>query len=107
MAGGVTTGVSAAHGGRRGLAPPTDPLPTEAGACALCGRRMGERLAAGPDFEYDTTRTELALWRCPCGGVYLDPRPAPAALARIYPANYYAYDFVEIGRASCRERVRD
>src|SRR5207247_203288 len=94
MAGGVTTAVSAARGGC-GLAPPTDPLPTEAGACALWGRRMGAGLAAGPDFESDTTRTELALWRCPCGGVYLDPRPAPAALARIYPANYYAYDFVE------------
>jgi len=25
--------------------------------------------------------------------VYLDPRPAAAALARIYPADYYAYDF--------------
>src|SRR5205809_1977586 len=85
MAGGVTTAVSAARGGR-GLAPPMDPLPTEAGACALCGRRMGARLAAGPDFEYDTTRTELALWRCPCGGATLTRRPAPPAPAPIYPA---------------------
>jgi SAM-dependent methyltransferase len=69
-------------------------LPTEAGACALCGERRGKRLGAGPDFEYDTTRTEFTLWRCPCGGVYLDPRPAPSALACIYPDNYYAYDFV-------------
>ncbi len=95
MAGGVTSAVSAAPGGGGLASAPTDPLPTEAGACALCGARAGARLAAGPDFEYDTTRTELVLWRCPCGGVYLDPRPAPAALARIYPANYYAYDFVE------------
>src|SRR2546422_1213085 len=95
MAGCVTSAVSAAPGGRGLASAPTDPLPTEAGACALCGGRAGARLAAGPDFEYDTTRTELTLWRCPCGGVYLDPRPAPAALARIYPANYYAYDFVE------------
>jgi SAM-dependent methyltransferase len=76
----------------RSPAPALD-LPTEAGACALCGGRHGVRLAAGPDFEYDTTRRELTLWRCPCGGVYLDPRPAPAALARIYPADYYSYDF--------------
>ena len=69
-------------------------LPTEPGACALCGERRGARLASGPDFEYDTTRTELTLWRCPCGGVYLDPRPTRAALARIYPSSYYAYDFV-------------
>jgi SAM-dependent methyltransferase len=78
---------------------PGDGLPTEAGACALCGAREGVRVASGPDFEYDTTRTELSLWRCACGGVYLDPRPAPEALARIYPSNYYAYDFVEkVGR---------
>jgi SAM-dependent methyltransferase len=74
---------------------PTVDLPTEAGACALCGRREGARLAAGPDFEYDTTRAELALWRCPCGGVYLDPRPSPEACERIYPPEYYAYGFAE------------
>ena len=76
----------------RSPAPPVD-LPTEAGACALCGERRGVRLAAGPDFEYDTTQREFTLWRCPCGGVYLDPRPAPAALDRIYPPDYYSYDF--------------
>jgi SAM-dependent methyltransferase len=76
----------------RSIEPPAD-VATEAGACALCGARRGIRLAAGPDFEYDTTRTELTLWRCPCGGVYLDPRPAPAALERIYPPDYYSYDF--------------
>jgi SAM-dependent methyltransferase len=70
-------------------------IPTEMGACALCERREGARLASGPDFEYDTTRMELALWRCPCGGVYLDPRPAPSALERIYPPDYYAYDFAD------------
>ena len=74
-------------------AAPSADLPTERGACALCGGREGTRLAGGPDFEYDTTRLELTLWRCPCGGVYLDPRPAPEALARIYPPDYYAYDF--------------
>jgi SAM-dependent methyltransferase len=70
-------------------------LPTEAGACALCGERAGTWLAAGPDFEYDTTRTEFVFWRCPCGGVYLNPRPAPAALGRIYPSDYYSYDFAQ------------
>jgi SAM-dependent methyltransferase len=69
-------------------------LATEVGACALCGERRGQRLGSGPDFEYDTTGAEFTLWRCPCGGAYLDPRPAPSALARIYPDHYYAYDFV-------------
>jgi SAM-dependent methyltransferase len=90
----MSRGAAAAAASAAPVAAP-DGLPTEEGACALCGRRDGVPLAAGPDFEYDTTRTELTLRRCPCGGVYLDPRPAPAALARIYPSNYYAYDFVE------------
>jgi 2-polyprenyl-3-methyl-5-hydroxy-6-metoxy-1,4-benzoquinol methylase len=50
-------------------------------------------MARGWDFEYGTTCEEFAFRRCPCGGVYLDPRPAAAALAQIYPADYYAYDF--------------
>jgi len=70
-------------------------LELEQGACALCGRRGGCFFASGPDFEYDTTRSEFRFWRCPCGGVYLDPRPAPEALSRIYPSNYYAYEFAQ------------
>jgi len=69
------------------------PLATEAGACALCGGRSGTPLAQGFDFEYGTTRDEFVLHRCPCGGVYLDPRPAPESLGRIYPGDYYSYDF--------------
>src|SRR5262249_25482204 len=69
-------------------------LDTEPGACALCGRREGRVVARGWDFEYGTTRMEFALHRCPCGGAYLDPRPARSALGRIYPPDYYAYDFM-------------
>lgn len=72
---------------------PDPSLPTEAGACALCGGQAGAPLASGWDFEYGTTRQEFTFRRCACGGVYLDPRPAAAALGRIYPADYYAYDF--------------
>jgi SAM-dependent methyltransferase len=50
-------------------------------------------MACGWDFEYGTTREEFTFRRCRCGGVYLDPRPAAAALPRIYPPTYYAYDF--------------
>jgi len=71
-----------------------DALPTEPGACALCGSSSdAERRAAGWDFEYGTTTQEFTFWRCACGGVYLNPRPAREALGRIYPSNYYAYAF--------------
>ncbi len=68
-------------------------LATESGACALCGSTTGEFLAAGYDFEYLTTRDEFSFWRCACGGTFLHPRPAPAALPTIYPKNYYSYNF--------------
>ena len=69
------------------------PLATEPGACALCGGRTGRAFAHGFDFEYETTREEFTFHCCSCGGLYLDPRPAPAALERIYPDDYYSYDF--------------
>ncbi len=50
--------------------------------------------AAGRDYEYDTCDTWVTAVRCrDCGLVYLNPRPAAAALPTIYPDNYYAYDF--------------
>lgn len=72
-----------------------EPIATEPGACALCGGTTGVPLARGYDFEYLTTRQEFTFWRCPCGGVYLNPRPAPSALSRIYPSSYYSYDFAK------------
>ncbi len=74
--------------------PDKDPsLPLEPGACALCDATSGTAIASGYDFEYDTTRHEFSFWRCACGGTFLHPRPAPAALDRIYPDDYYSYDF--------------
>jgi 2-polyprenyl-3-methyl-5-hydroxy-6-metoxy-1,4-benzoquinol methylase len=72
-----------------------EPIATERGACALCGSTSGAAFARGYDFEYATTRTEFTFWRCACGGAFLDPRPAPEALARVYPPNYYSYGFAE------------
>ncbi|MEW6271794.1 MAG: class I SAM-dependent methyltransferase [Thermodesulfobacteriota bacterium] len=70
-----------------------EPIRTEPGTCALCGATTGAPLARGWDFEYLTTRTEFTFWRCACGGVFLSPRPAPESLGRVYPSNYYSYDF--------------
>jgi SAM-dependent methyltransferase len=70
-----------------------DPIATEQGACALCGSTTGRPFARGYDFEYLTTRREFTFWRCACGGAFLHPRPAPESLDRVYPSNYYSYDF--------------
>jgi SAM-dependent methyltransferase len=70
-----------------------EPIATETGVCALCGSTAGTPFARGFDFEYLTTRTEFTFWRCDCGGAFLNPRPAPEALGRVYPSNYYSYDF--------------
>jgi SAM-dependent methyltransferase len=72
-----------------------DPIATETGACALCGSGSGTAFARGFDFEYLTTRTEFTFWRCDCGGAFLSPRPAPEALGRVYPGDYYSYDFAK------------
>lgn len=74
---------------------PCRPIALESGACALCGATAGTVVARGHDFEYDTTRHEFEFLRCACGGVFLHPRPAPAALERIYPDDYYSYDFAK------------
>jgi SAM-dependent methyltransferase len=80
-----------------------DPIATEAGVCALCGSGGGTAFARGFDFEYLTTRTEFTFWRCACGGAFLNPRPAPEALPRVYPSNYYSYDFAnKLGPAVMR-----
>lgn len=63
--------------------------------CPLCGQCPEERHAQGRDFEYGSTGDrEWAFWRCrSCGILALSPRPAESELSRIYPKNYYAYDF--------------
>ena len=65
-------------------------------ACPVCpAETPAVDHAQGPDFEYETTGgTEWSLKRCEgCGTIFLDPRPDESELGRIYPTNYYAYDF--------------
>lgn len=67
-------------------------LAVEEARCLFCQDRSAERLARGRDYEYETSPDHFDLLRCSgCGLVFLQPRPAPEAMARIYPANYYAY----------------
>jgi SAM-dependent methyltransferase len=84
--------------GEPALVPQHSPsLETVEAACPLCGRRPTELHASGPDYDYATSGdTVWTFRRCAaCGIVSLDPRPKETELPRIYPGNYYAYDFTE------------
>jgi SAM-dependent methyltransferase len=62
--------------------------------CCVCGADEGVPVGVGEDFEYRTSPDSFLAMRCRhCGLVYLDPRPAPSELPRIYPPTYHAFDF--------------
>lgn len=64
--------------------------------CPICGRTDGEPIGVGEDFEYRTAPDTFLAMQCPdCTVVYLDPRPAPTEMGRIYPDEYHAFDFTE------------
>lgn len=64
--------------------------------CCLCESDDGEPLASGEDFEYQTSPDSFRAMRCrSCGLIYLNPRPSISEFARIYPANYHAFEFSE------------
>ena len=54
----------------------------------LVAKERGLRGKPAPD-------TFLAMQCRDCTVVYLDPRPAPGAMGRIYPDDYHAFDFTE------------
>lgn len=71
-------------------------LALEQVGCCICNIDNGVPLAVGEDFEYRTSPDSFVAMRClSCGLVYLNPRPAQEEFARIYPANYHAFDFSE------------
>jgi ubiquinone/menaquinone biosynthesis C-methylase UbiE len=70
------------------------PLELESAACCICGGTDGDPVGVGQDFEYRTSNDSFLAVRCPyCTLVYLDPRPAPSELGRIYPDDYHAFEF--------------
>lgn len=76
--------------------PDVRPLALEPARCCICGTREAEPVAVGEDFEYRTSPDSFLAVRCErCGVVYLDPRPARAELATIYPDSYHAFSFTE------------
>ena len=66
----------------------------DAAPCAVCGADDAEPVGVGEDFQYRTSPDSFLAVRCRrCGLVYLERRPAPSELGRIYPDEYHAFDF--------------
>lgn len=76
--------------------------------CPLCGPRYtAADVARSPDFEYRTTGDEeFRLTQCRrCAVVLLDPRPADAEIARLYPPDYEPYRFDQLPRLVRKARA--
>jgi SAM-dependent methyltransferase len=63
--------------------------------CNNCGKDEATPIAQGTDHEYHTAPDVFRMVRCPCGLIYMDPRPDASALDVIYPSDYYAYELVK------------
>lgn len=67
-------------------------LELEKTPCCVCGSASSETIAEGEDFEYDTVPGPFRYQKCTqCGHHYLNPRPTPRELERIYPESYGNY----------------
>lgn len=78
-----------------------------AGRCPVCPAETPTRaLGSSPDFEYGTTGPmEWQLVECTgCGSRLLDPCPADASIASLYPAEYEPYQFDALPRLVKRGR---
>jgi SAM-dependent methyltransferase len=71
-----------------------DLLKLESVWCGVCGSDDRVPYASGKDYEYQTSEDTFQIVKCQvCGNLYLNPRPVREELARIYPPNYYAYNY--------------
>ncbi|MGB5901103.1 MAG: methyltransferase domain-containing protein [Geitlerinemataceae cyanobacterium] len=71
-----------------------DLLKLESVRCGVCGADDWVAYASGKDYEYRTSEDTFQIVKCKvCGNLYLNPRPIREELSRIYPPNYYAYNY--------------
>lgn len=71
-----------------------DRLKLEYVNCGVCNSNQWQKYASGKDYEYHVTEDEFQMVECQvCGNIYLNPRPSKEELSRIYPPNYYAYNY--------------
>jgi 2-polyprenyl-3-methyl-5-hydroxy-6-metoxy-1,4-benzoquinol methylase len=98
---------------RQDIAPPEEflhpPRPwiaaEEVPACPICRATNFQEYAAGYDYELLTCANRWRFVKCAaCGHVWLNPRPAIAALGVIYPPTYYAYNYERINPIARRAK---
>jgi 2-polyprenyl-3-methyl-5-hydroxy-6-metoxy-1,4-benzoquinol methylase len=81
-------------------------------ACALCGSAAADHELEARDWLHGSGESFCYVRCCNCGLVYLNPRPAPAAIGRYYPrASYYTFQLdgqaaEEIVRPAHRQLAR-
>lgn len=79
----------------------TEPVPV----CPVCGNSGFSQFAVGFDYELLTAANPWRFVRCiTCEHVWLNPRPAIAELAVIYPPAYYAYNYGQINPVARRAK---
>jgi SAM-dependent methyltransferase len=67
-------------------------------ACAVCGSREADTVAAGYDYEYATVPDRFEFQKCrSCGHLFLNPRPSAQDLSVIYPPTYYSFSEAQSG----------
>lgn len=72
----------------------TETLRLEFVSCGVCGEDNWRTYAVGKDYEYVTSNDGFQMVECQvCANVYLNPRPVKQELPRIYPSDYYAYNY--------------
>lgn len=88
------------------LHPPRPVIATEnVPACPVCSGTKFKEYAAGYDYELLTCANRWKFVACSaCGHVWLNPRPAIAALGVIYPSTYYAYNYERINPIARRAK---
>lgn len=63
--------------------------------CIICKSNHCELLTTGYDYEYKSCSNIFRIVRCKtCRNIYLNPKPALSEFSKIYPDDYYSYDFL-------------
>lgn len=65
--------------------------------CGFCNSDSYESFSESRDYEYESSSDLWEFVRCKnCKNVYLNPRPLENEISKIYPSDYYSYDYKKI-----------
>lgn len=65
-------------------------------SCPICKKESKFLLTSGRDYEYSTSEDIFYMYLCKdCNHLYLNPRPYLKDFDRIYPDEYYSYNFTK------------